>query len=390
MRIINLLYKGSKINYGVWVSAVSTAPLLKRNYGVTSEIWFPKTAKPLLNDAVKTVQLENTTTRAINHLIQEHQLDPRDTIIQTHGSWRYTSRWGYIFKKMGFKWVYHPHGMLNQHGFEEKGIKKKVYWHLMEKFLVNQADTVRLVSSPEAIDLKQRLANPPQMMVIPNGIDTVKEDISKKDKAQRYILFMSRLFHGKGVIPMVEGWLQSQLNNHSDFQLVIAGPDQGELEKVNQLLDTHPTSNISYIGPIYNQEKENWLKRSSFYILPSVSEAFSTSILEGMVNGLIPIITPNCNFPEVFQEGLGIKITTRSEGIAAGLNQILSMDDRQIELMQQKAITFANANYSLDKITELQYKMFETLLQGTHAESKRSSHWSPLHVLKGTIIGKLT
>lgn len=385
MRIINLLYKGSRINYGVWISAISTAQILHDRYGVSSEVWFPQTDTPLLHSSVQTVQLSSTSTKVIPKLIRTHQLNPKDTVIQTHGSWRYQSRWGFIFQKLGFKWVYHPHGMLNTHGFEEKGFKKQIYWRLIERFLLKQADAVRLVTSVEQADLIAQSGESNKLWVIANGIDAINPDLTSKDVSKRTVLFMSRLFHGKGVVPLVEGWLKSQLNDHPNFELVIAGPDQGELEKINQLLNTFTTSNIKYIGPIYNQEKENWLKRSSYYILPSVSEAFSTSILEGMSYGLIPVITPNCNFPEVFAEGIGLKITTDAKGIRAGLNQLPAFRPDQISQLQKRAATFVNEHYTLDKIAAKQYDLFQSLLQ-----SKPSTiRLNPVQRIKGHLISSL-
>ena len=390
MRIINLLYQGSNINYGVWISAISTAQILKDRFGVYSEIWYPKTSNPLENPSVKTVQLERTSTKEVKKMIEQYQLNPKDTIIQTHGSWRYTSRWGYIFKKLGYKWIYHPHGMLNQHGFEEKGLKKSIYWHLIEQFLMKHADVIRLVSSPEALDLKWKLKNSPPLCIIPNGVEATHFDSSAKDKVLRYVLFMSRLFHGKGVVPMVKGWLNSQLNNNSDYQLVIAGPDQGELEKINLLLKSNPTSNIRYIGPIYREEKEKWLNSSSFYILPSYSEAFSTSILEGMAHGLIPIITPNCNFPEVFNEGLGIKIETSPTSIARQLNNLPTLEDPDMYALQERCAHFIQNHYTLDQVAQKQYDLFLELIRGKLETKSGTYLWNPIQAVKGSIIGKLT
>ncbi len=363
MRVINILDNGTNINYGVWISAISTIRILKERYGVESQIWYPQTDHPLQKEGIHTLGVADTSLKVLKKYIKELELSPRDTIIQTHGSWRFPSRWGNFFHQMGFNWIYHPHGMLNKHGFAQKSWKKIFYWYLKEQFFLKNADAVRLVSQPEKEDLIELVPHTKsQLMVIPNGIELVDHTLSKPNTHKRYVLFMSRLFHGKGVVPMVKGWLNSILNNNSDYELIIAGPDQGELEKMNTLLEEKRTSNISYIGPIYGETKKGWLQKASFFILPSFSEAFSTSILEAMSHGAIPIITPNCNFPEVFEQQLGYEITTDPKDIEVIFNQLVGLPEQEIKIKQQKGAKFIAENYTLDKIAVKQFQIFEEML----------------------------
>lgn len=358
MKIINILDNGTKINFGVWISAISTAKDLKKSFDIDSEIWFPEAENVLLDDSVTTVQLPSTSIPYLHQLIQERGLDPKEVIVQTHGSWRFSTKWGYEMKKMGFRWIYTPHGMLNTHGFETKKYKKIAYWNLMEKWLVKKADFVRVVSAQEGKEMQKLTGTNTKIRQISNGIPTHQADLSKKDKGVKTFLFMSRLFYGKGILPLVKAWVSSSLNNNPEYRLVIAGPDQGELEKVNAVLAQFPSNNVSYVGPIYGEEKEAWLDRSTYFVLPSFSEAFSTSILEAMSHGCIPLITPNCNFPEVFEKGLGIEITTEENGIKNGLETTLEFAATKIEKMQSAAARFVNTYYSLGHIAKTQAHYF--------------------------------
>ena len=363
MRVINILDNGTNINYGVWISAISTVNILKSKFGVDSQVWYPKTDHSLQADGIQTLGVEETSLKNIKNYIKYLKLSPGDTVIQTHGSWRYPSRWGYYFHQLGYNWVYNPHGMLNKHGFAQKSWKKLAYWYAVEQFLLKKADQIRLVSKPERDDLLKLIGNRKNnMMVIPNGIQPEPIESIPTSNDKRYVLFMSRLFHGKGVVPMVRGWLASELNNNSDYELIIAGPDQGELEKINALLGETISSNVSYVGPIYGEVKKTWLQKASFYVLPSFSEAFSTSILEAMAGGLVPIITPYCNFPEVFEKQLGIRITTEVASIKSGFNSILQLSDQEILDKQRRAIAFVNENYTLDRIAEQQHDLFQRML----------------------------
>ena len=363
MRIVNILDNGSKINYGVWISAVSTAAALRKKYGVPSEVWFPANNQPLLNDSVTTIQIADTSLMGLQRLVKDRLLNAQDTIIQTHGSWRFPTKWGASLAKEGFAWVYTPHGMLNKHGFSIKPWKKWPYWLLKEKNMIGQASLVRVVSSDEGKDLVKLDPLLTQVKCIANGIEPKQVDLLHKDYEVNHVLFMGRLFHGKGVVPMVKGWMDSTLFQNPKFKLIIAGPDQGELTKVKALLNGSTKPNVEYVGPIYHKDKHDWLSKANYFILPSFSEAFSTSILEAMNYGCLPLLTTHCHFPEVFDLQLGLRITTSPQGIKSGLERLPIMEKDLLVKNQRRAQSFIQDYYTLDHIADQQYRSFKQLLQ---------------------------
>ena len=359
MRIINIVHDGSKVNMGVWSSALSTAQALKKNYDVDSEIWFPAAGGAVPeNPEYRVVPLEATRLDYLQKMVEERNLNPATDLISVHGSWRFPTRWAYALQKQGFSWNYTPHGNLNQYGFAQKRLKKTIYFQFFEKKMVETANMIRAVGRPEKADLEKLFPRHANIALIPNGVPRHVQDLTLKQAEPRIVLFMSRLFRGKGVVPLVEAWLSSSLKDHAGFELLIAGPDQGELSKINRLLDDHPPTNVRYIGPKYDLEKEQLLNRSSFFILPSWSETFSMAVLESMGYGLIPVITPECNFPEVFSHDLGIRITIEAEGIRLGLETIRFMTSQDILEKQFQTSNFVYHNYTLDHIAKLEFNSY--------------------------------
>ena len=228
--------------------------------------------------------------------------------------------------------------------------------------MADRADLIRAVGIPEKKNLELVFKRHPNIQLIANGVKVHKVDLRKKDDNVRKVLYMSRLHHKKGVVELVKAWLKSSLNKNAGFELIIAGPDQGELEQIQSLLDTNPDCNITYIGPVYGPAKEAWLERASYYILPSKSEGFPTAILEAMSYGLIPLITEGCNFPDVFEHRLGIKISPQIPDILDGLNQLTQMKGDAVTILQGKASDYINKHYSLDFIAEQQVKAFKAIL----------------------------
>ena len=365
MRIINIVDNATKVNFGIWNAAMATSEVLKKEYGVQSELWYPKIEETLFGEELQTLALPSTKEGIIPRIVSYHQLDPSDTIICTHGCWRFPTRWGAAFQKIGFKWVYVPHGMLEPWSLMQKKWQKKVYLNFVEGVLANKAAMIRAVGAPEHKNLRQHFPRHSNLSLIPNGVPTHQPDFKLKDNEVCQVLYMSRLHHKKCVRELVEAWLKSNLNNHPGFKLIIAGPDQGELEGIQQLLAKQAQNNVEYIGAVYGAEKEMWLNKSSFYALPSKSEGFPTAILEAMSYGLVPIITEGCNFPDVFTQKLGVKVRPQVEAIREGLNQLEEIDRAALMHLQDKASNYINANYSLPIIAKMQFEQFDRMLKET-------------------------
>jgi glycosyltransferase involved in cell wall biosynthesis len=357
VRIINIVDSVGQVNYGIWHAATANAGLLMRQH-IKTELWYPETAFVGLPDVAK-VPLASISIKKLEEIVVERNLDPKHDIIITHGSWQYPTRWGAWLKQKGFTWVYVPHGMLDPWALRQKRIKKWLYLYLIERRLAKKADLIKAVSFPESISL-QALFSPSKINFIPNGVTVQEEalEVQNEEKIRRY-LFLSRLHAKKNVVALAAAWIESTLNNDKTCELLIAGPDQGELEKVSPLLEK--STNMKYIGSVYGEQKLELLRKCSFYILPSFSEGLPTALLEAMGYGLIPIITENCNLPEVFTHDLGIKITTDEGNIKKELEQTTLWNTQKISNTGGRAKQFVAKNYSLEAITKIQVSTYTKL-----------------------------
>ncbi|WP_207511730.1 glycosyltransferase [Longitalea luteola] len=357
MRVINIVDSVEQINYGIWHAVTANACLLA-NKNIITELWYPEKPFNAIPDVVN-VPLTSLSLTGLKQEMANRKLDPEEDIIVTHGAWSYATRWGAGLKKQGFKWIYVPHGMLEPWPLQQKRIKKALYLHLIEKRLANHADCIKAVSMPESVNLRQ-FFKPSLIQFIPNGVryDDAPPDFQGRRKPLRY-LFLSRLHHKKNLVALATAWLQSGLNNKPEVEFVIAGPDEGELDKLNTLL--LQSSNMKYIGSIYDEKKDQLFKRSTFYVLPSFSEGLPTSLLEAMSFGLVPIITEGCNLPEVFSQQLGVKVNTDLNSIQAALEATSQWDAQKIAETGSRARQFIKERFSLEAITNSQIALFSKL-----------------------------
>ncbi|HEX8546124.1 MAG TPA: glycosyltransferase [Cytophagaceae bacterium] len=357
-RIIHIIDNLQQVNFGIWNAAVATAPYFSEKKIIT-ELWFPKPdqlPKAESLNHVQMVQLDGSSYAFLRIIIKERNLDPKRDVIITHGTWQYPTKWGKKLKSLGFHWIYTPHGMLEPFDRKRKWLKKMIYFNLFEKTWARKADTVRAVAQPEKNNLLKYF---PNVVHIPNGIDEVSSPLISKSIQPIIFLYMARLHAKKGIKELLEAWKQSSLFQDRNYQLIIAGPDDGQKAFVESFISqAGAKANMKYVGAIYGEEKIKLLSKSSFYILPSYSEGFPTSVLEAMQFKNVCLITDGCNFPEAILSGVAIHISPEVGALKASLDHIKTFTSSDREELGAKAEAFVLKNYSLKQIAEKQLDLF--------------------------------
>jgi L-malate glycosyltransferase len=135
--------------------------------------------------------------------------------------------------------------------------------------------------------------NPKQeVSIIYNGIDTSKFYPGiKKQKKDITILCVSRLIPRKGLNYLIDA-IPAILKQNENIKLIIAGegPEKKNLEK--QAAQYNIKSKIDFLGYVSHEDLPAIYFKSDIFILPSLHEGMSNTILEAMASGL-PIITTN-------------------------------------------------------------------------------------------------
>jgi glycosyltransferase involved in cell wall biosynthesis len=365
MRIINIVDRLDKVNFGIWNAAIATAKALGDAFEAESEIWYPEATRdseyPNLNGA-HARGLEDLSLKGLEVAREDAGLDPSRDMIVSHGCWRYPTRWGLTLKKDGFAWMAVPHGMLERWSLGQKPWRKRIYYAFKERPALRKADRIRAVGKPEYDSLVKRFGK--LVVWVPNGVGAIEPEGRQPIGERRQILFMARLHHKKGLIPLLQGWMQSKLGTDPRFELKIAGPDDGELARIEQMLKEHSDAlkGVELLGPVYGEAKEKLLFSSHYYILPSYSEGFPTSVLEAMQHGCVPLISRGCNFPDVFTEGLGELVEPSASSVAAGLNRIHGESVEAWQKASDRARFWIEKHYRNEVLADSLMLHYSTLL----------------------------
>ncbi|MCC8358447.1 glycosyltransferase [Salinimicrobium sediminilitoris] len=340
--ILHLIDNVTQVNFGIWNAALANSTNLAEE-GINSYAAFPA-ANDFFYENVSLLPLRSS--KDIYDYIRKNEFSPNNTIIVSHGCWRWATKTGCDLEAKGFKWIAVPHGMLEPWSLKQKALKKFIYWNLLEKRKLKKASAIRAVGAPEFKNLKNEFG--PKVRLIPNGIDEPDFQAEEVEKPVQF-LYMARLHHKKGIVPLVKAWLSSTLAETDNYKFVIAGPDDGELDQVQKHIVE--ARNIEYVGAVYGETKTQLLRESHFYLLPSYSEGFPTSVLEAMSYGLIPLISEGCNFPEAFENKVAIRLEPSAEQIRNSLESVVTFSPDRIKEEGGKARNFIINNYTNKEIS---------------------------------------
>ncbi len=148
-----------------------------------------------------------------------------------------------------------------------------------------------------------------QCFFLPNGIPDSgyreQHNKNKSDVKPPHILFLSNLVQSKGPLVLLEA-LADIRRRGIPFRASFAGVwESAHFYKVfmDFVQDNNLRSTVSYVGPVYGEEKENLLKSADIFAFPTYNDAFPLVVLEAMSFGLPVVTTLEGAIPDMVLEG---------------------------------------------------------------------------------------
>ena len=253
-------------------------------------------------------------------------------------------------KKLKKKVIVSPLGATEPWSLDQKKIKKKIAWHLYQKNYLDCADYIHATSVDEKSHLLELGVKAP-IIVLPHGIEVVREKKKIQIQTPRKAIFFSRIHEKKGLLELVNSW--KNLNN-KDWILQIYGPvsDSIYLNKVKKLIKyQNLNSEIKIFDPVYDiKSKENILNNSDCFILPSKSENFGLSIGEALSYGLPTLTTTATPWSLINKYNAGIVFDFSQDNLTYSLKKFLSSSDDEFKAMSINAKKLILENYDFSKI----------------------------------------
>ena len=279
-------------------------------------------------------------------------------VVHLHGVWDPILRLAALeARAQGRPYLVLLNGMLDPWSLQQKWLKKRIALALGYRQLLDRAARLHFGNRDE-----QRLVQPLRLkakgVIVPNGIDPAEVQSIAPGKFRQqfpilgddpYVLFLGRLHVKKGLPCLAEAFsiLTSQ---RSDARLIVAGPDEGARQPFEaQIQRLGLGDRVHVVGPLYGEDKWAALNDAACLCLPSHQEGFSIALLESLASRLPVVISEECHFPEVAEEGAGLVVSRNPRAVAAALGQILA-DDALRQRMGAAGRRLVEASYTWDKV----------------------------------------
>lgn len=266
--------------------------------------------------------------------------------------------------------VLSPHGTLTHVTGRSQ---LKIAWDRMLSPVVAQRFQHVIGLTPQEVDDARALwaefgtrTAPPDFSVVPNGIDP--EEYANLPGGARFraryqlgdapvCLFMGRLHERKGVQVLIEAFRAA---NVPGARLVVAGPDEGMLERITPLLDDR----IVVTGYLDGQDRLAAFAAADVFALPSIGEGLPMVALEAMGAGLPVILSAGCYLPEAATYGAGLIVEPDCASLSAALQHLLD-NPAERERMGQRGRQLIRERFTWDAVALQLEQVYRSLLTVT-------------------------
>jgi glycosyltransferase involved in cell wall biosynthesis len=276
---------------------------------------------------------------------------------------------------------YHQRGLFDPARLRFRSVKKRLYLQLIERPILKQVTTLVALSESEMANYRSIGATAP-CRVIPNGINTSGYRVQARSQTianngwseqDLVVLFMSRLHPIKGADRLLDAFLLVA-NKHPSAHLVMAGPDEFEMERSlrQRLAGRDLAGRIHFPGMVTGDRKLDLLARADLFGLPSDAEGLSMSMLESLASGTAVLISPGCHFPAAVAAGAGVEVDPAVPTLAEALDELLSRGRAELAQMGRRGRDLVEREYGWDHIAERMEACYQEGLQRfSHRQSPK-------------------
>jgi glycosyltransferase involved in cell wall biosynthesis len=288
-----------------------------------------------------------------------------DAVI-VNGIWQYHSfgTWR-VLRNSNTPYVLFTHGMLDpwfKRQYPLKHFKKWMYWPWAEYRVLRDARAVLFTCEEE-----RRLARRYfclyrcNEVVVSYGTAKPKGDPETELReffahypelrSKRLALFFGRIHPKKGCDLLIEAFAKV-LQQHPDWHLVIAGPDQmGWREQLNyRAAQLGLAPRVTWTGMLAGAMKWGALRAAEIFVLPSHQENFGIAVAEALAAGVPALVSNKVNiWREIESDHAGMVSDDTLEGTCGLLRSYAEMPAQEKQAMRQAAVKSFERRFEIKK-----------------------------------------
>ena len=212
--------------------------------------------------------------------------------------------------------------------------------------------------------------------IIPNGLN-----LSSQPKMQTFgafrkkyqiplsspvILFLGRINKKKGTDMLVKAF--SQLLDLDPY-LVIAGPDDGQLEEVKALIAEYDLQEkVRLTGLLAGEDIASAYQDSDLFALPCRADTFPTTILEACFYELPMVITDRCESADIVKDKVADIVPFDIEAFALGMRRLI-VDRNHYSVYKQNCPKLMQEQFSVSSTVNRLESVYRQVIEKSKLKS---------------------
>jgi glycosyltransferase involved in cell wall biosynthesis len=260
-------------------------------------------------------------------------------------------------RRAGVPYVIRPLGTLDPWSMSQKSLRKRLFWQVVGKGMLQGAAAVHYTSEAEKLST-ERLTGLNHGRVVPLGIEHTPATTRENLVQHPYVLVLSRLHPKKGLDVLIDAFLAGEF---SEWRLVLAG--DGPPEYVAKLKSkAAQCERVVFTGWVDGEQKAALLGGASLLALPSHQENFGLCVMEAMSHSVPVLVSPGVNLaPEIVKANAGWVAAIDKESLTAKLADALS--DEAERAKRGRAGLQLSQQYSWENATKSLVGLYQQVLQ---------------------------
>lgn len=278
-------------------------------------------------------------------------------ILHVHGLWSFVNLVLLLFHrriKNDFV-IVSVHGMLSNAALKKSQVIKRLFWYVVQKKQLNQADLIHVTSTEERCQLMTKGVKTPHVL-IPLGLSNMpiyKDEV--RTRPTRVFGFLGRIVPIKRLEILVEAFCK--LSETENIELWIAGPINDK-EYYNKL-GFENVKGIKYFGEVHGQDKANFYEGIDCFVLPSSSENFGMVVLEAMSHQNLVIASKGTPWELLQEYGIGWFGFDSSSELLGLMKVFLEEDLEKVMDMRRRAYDLVSRDYSIENFENAIFKVYK-------------------------------
>jgi glycosyltransferase involved in cell wall biosynthesis len=270
-----------------------------------------------------------------------------------------------------------PHGMLDpwfRKTHPLKYWKKLLYWVLIERHLVSGAASVLYTAESERAQAGKAfpLYRAKETLAVigtapPPAGEFDAWPAARQFDGRKILLFLGRIHRVKACDLLIRAFGEVQRQG-GDYQLVIAGPDEGGLEAAlrEEAAALGISERVTWTGMVGGADKWALMRSADALVLPSHHENFGIVVAEALACGVPALLSDKVGVcREVEADHAGLVDEDTQQGIARLLRRWMEMPDADKAAMRAAAKRCFNERYHVTRVA----KHYVALVSGIRAPS---------------------